>query len=122
MFDRVLNISLSKMNQRHIQNPVEHLQWSFFAKKSFLKRSSMVIVWLCSKYASVNDHYTATYLDFRELRRKIFSYKHVWMAYHGLFTMQNVIVMYLSIVLDIQLSGGVHSKFFKDFQFFINLG
>ena len=64
MFDRVLNISLSKMNQRHIQNPVEHLQWSFFAKKSFLKRSSMVIVWLCSKYASVNDHYTATYLDF----------------------------------------------------------
>ena len=33
----------------------------------------------------------------------IFSYKHVWMAWVGLITIENVVIMYLSIVLDIVL-------------------
>ena len=42
-----------------------------------------------------------------ELRRMIFSYKHAWMAWVGV--MENMIIMYLSIVLDIVLEG-IHSK------------
>ena len=46
------------MQQRHIQNPVNHLGWSFFAKTvnsfqqlNIFRKSSTLEVWLCSKCA-----------------------------------------------------------------------
>ena len=51
MFDKVLNTSLQVI-QRRIQNPVEHLQWSFFVKIVFSQKNSIVYVRLDSKYAS----------------------------------------------------------------------
>ena len=49
-----LEDSLRRLDQRHIQNPVEHLRWNFLQKCSFRKKSHLrYSIWQGSECASV---------------------------------------------------------------------